>query len=707
MKLWIDRETFSELDLTVVGTYQYADSARDLLVAYAIDDGPALVWDCTAEECPADLWYAMEHAEEVFAHNAQFDKAIHNGVNQIHLPRIALDRWRCTMAWSLSHALPGALSELCKVLGVPEDQSKIKEGSALIRRFTRPTVRTTKAGTKRTVYDRHSHPEEWARFKLYAANDIVAMRECARRMPTWNWDASAIAEWHCDQRINERGFQVDVELTRAGAAAALAEKERIGTRFRQLTRGIVERPSQREQFKEFVNIEFGIALEDTTKDTFQQMRKDPTLDPRLAELMDLSMAANRTSTSKYAALDPAVSPDGRFRGGLQFAGAGRTRRWAGRLFQPQNLPSRGLPDADDIERYIECLKLGTHDLYFENLMLYGAAALRGCVIAPPGKKLVVADLSNIEGRVLAWLAGEEWKLRAFREYDAGTGPDLYNLTAVSIIGGDPWKVAKKDRNAFGKVPDLASGYQGGVAGYQTFAHAYGIRMADYWGTIQKQVNPALVAKAWDNLKSWGRAQLESLEISEIEWVASESCKLAWRARHPATQSFWYSLQKAAVTAIQNWGTTHTVGQFIKMRGVTHAGKRWLVVRLPSGRLLTYFEPHLSRDGQNKPTICYWGEAAEEGKTTRQWVRVFTHGGKMTGNCCQTTARDILAPAVQSAEDKGYVPILTVHDEVLTEAPDSADFDAQGLVHILSTNPEWAAGLPLSAAGFESRRYKKD
>lgn len=698
-RLWLDRETFSELDLKEVGTYRYAESARDLLISYAVDDGPARVWDCTAEECHDELWHAMQDAEEVIAHNAQFDKAIHNGAQQAHLPRIDLSRWRCSMAQALSHALPGGLGDLCRVLGVPEDLSKNKEGKKLIQLFTRPQP----ANRKVRVATRETHPAEWERFKVYAADDIVAMRECVRRMPTWNWDASAIAEWHCDQRINERGFQVDRELTRAGARAAITEKERIGTRFRLLTRGVVDRPSQREQFKAFVATEFGVQLEDTTKDTFTQMRKDPSLDPRLAELMDLSMAANRTSTAKYASLDPAIQDDGRFRGGLQFAGASRTRRWAGRLFQPQNLPSRGLPDAEEVEQYIECLKLGTHDLLFNNLMLFGAAALRGCVIAPPGKKLVVADLSNIEGRVLAWLAGEHWKLQAFREYDAGTGPDLYNITAVSIIGGDPWKVAKKDRNAFGKVPDLASGYQGGVAGYQTFAHAYGIRMADYWGTIQKQVNPALVAKAWDNLRSWGHPQLESLEINEIEWVASESCKLAWRARHPATQKFWYDLQNAAKNAIRNWGAIIPVGAFVKLRCVSHKGQRWMVVRLPSGRHITYFHPHLMDDG----TIAYFGEAAEDGKTTRQWVRVFTHGGKMTGNCCQTTARDILAPALQTAEDRGYLPILSVHDEGLTEVPDTLEYDAAGLVEILSTNPDWAPGLPLSAAGFEAYRYKKD
>ena len=992
-QLWLDRETFSEEDLKEVGTYRYAETAEDLLISYAIDDGPVKVWDCTCEPLPDDLRQAMAEAPEVISHNAAFDKAIHNGPRQAHLPRIELTRWRCSMAQALSHALPASLGDLCTVLKVPEDQAKNKEGKKLIQLFTRPQP----ANRKVQRATRETHPAEWERFKVYAADDITAMRECVRRMPTWNWDASAVAEWHCDQRLNERGFKVDQELTLAGAHAAVVEKERIGVRFRELTRGVVDRPSQRDQFKAFVLNEFGVELEDTTKDTFTQMLKArDQLAPRLAELMELSMAANKTSTAKYAALHPAVGADGRFRGGLQFAGASRTRRWAGRMFQPQNLPSRGLPKPSAVEQYIECLKAGTHDLMFDNLMLYGAAALRGCVIAPPGKKLVVADLSNIEGRVLAWLAGEEWKLAAFRDYDAGTGPDLYNITAVSIIGGDPWKVAKPDRNAFGKVPDLAClagdtqvlttrglvaimevlatdkvwdgqswvshqgvidngvrpvvdvdgievtpdhlintqgtwtpveqlvssastlsqalatgseswkswassearqvacygsacdapaapniscsnptceqarppaatiaqsgkpqtpgsttgatktcvqtqttvggcstasqpastgvatpttkaipttagaasactplgcptaestcatcspltagttppwnstvgnatgttnpatygsspeattektsekcktcsgqctpskpksetlkrvydlknagprhcflvksrsgwllvhncGYQGGVAGFQTFSHAYGIRMADYWDIIQKQVNPALVAKAHQNLEKWGRPQMESLEIGEIEWLASESCKLAWRARHKATENFWYSLQTAVKTAINNWGVVIPVGAYIKVRCVSHKGQRWLVVRLPSGRLLTYFNPHIMDDG----TIAYFGDAAESGKTTRQWTRVFTHGGKICANSCQTTARDILAPALQVAEDRGYLPVLSVHDEGITEVPDTPDYDAAGLIEILSTNPDWAPGLPLAAAGFETPRYYKD
>ncbi|WP_313330719.1 DNA polymerase I [Comamonas sp.] len=701
-RLWLDRETWSEADLKVVGTYGYAETAQDLMIAYAIGEGPARVWDCTAEEMHDELWRALDDQDgEVWAHNAQFDAAVHNGPAQLHLPRVNPERWRCSMAMALSHALPAGLANLCEVLRVPSDLAKLADGKKLVSLFTKPQP----ANRKIQRATRLTHPAEWDRFKQYAGNDILAMRECVKRMPNWNWDSSAVAEWHLDQRMNVRGFRVDQDLTRAGAQAAVAEKERIATRFSELSHGEFT-PSQRAKFQAYLSARLGVELDNTQSGTFKVMLRDPDLPADVREMMELSIAANKTSTAKYAALDPAVSKDGRFRGGLQFAGAGRTRRWAGRLFQPQNLPSRGLPKPHEIEQYIECLKQGTHTLFFDNLMLYGAAALRGTVIVPSGKKMVVADLSNIEGRVLAWLAQEKWKLAAFGDYDRGTGPDLYNITAVSIIGGDPWDVPKHLRNAFGKVPDLASGYQGGVAGYQTFARGLGIKMADFWDTIQQMIAPAHVQKAWANLSAWGHPQLESLEIDEIEWVASETCKLAWRARHPATRQFWYDLGNAAKSAIKNPNQIHQVGPFIKLRTVSHQGRKWLVVLLPSGRYLTYFEPHLVGSGRDE-TIAYWGESAEEGKTTRQWVRVFTHGGKMTGNCCQTIARDILAPALPVAEARGYLPILTVHDEILTEAPDTDEFSAAGLIEILATNPEWAPGLPLAAAGFETKRYFKD
>lgn len=699
-RLWLDRETYGELDLSDVGAYKYADTAQDLMIAWAIDDDMPQLWDVTQEpELPKDLEYAMIHADEVWAHNAQFDRAIHNGPNQQWLPRIELRRWRCSMAMALSHALPASLDELCSVLDVPESMAKMKEGSKLVQLFTKPLP----ANRKLRRATRETHPEEWRRFGIYAQMDIVSMREVCNRVPKWNWRPENIEEWHVDQEINDYGFFVDRQLTRAGIRASINEKERIAKRFAELVPGGL-RPTQREKFKEYLNDTYQLHLDNTRADTFNQLLKRPEhLDPVCAEILKLSIASNKTSTAKYAALDPAVQDDGRFRGALQFSGASRTRRWAGRIFQAQNLPARGLPPSEQVQSFIECLIDGTHTVFFDDIMRLGSAALRGVLIAPPGKKLVVADLSNIEGRMLAWLAGERWKLKAFRAYDAGTGPDLYNITAVSIIGGDPWKVAKENRNVFGKVPDLASGYQGGVKGYQKFAKNYGVRMADHWETMQRMIDPQHVAKARENLEKWGRPQLVELEISETEWLASETCKLAWRERHPATRNLWYNLQDAAKSAINEFGQEFTVGDFLRIRCVKYKGFKWMLIRLPSGNLLTYHEPHIMNDG----TLAYYGDATEGDSTKRVWTRVFTHGGKLTGNCCQTTSRDILAPALGRAKDRGYMPVLSVHDEGVTETPDTSEYSSKVLVDILSEQPEWAPGLPLAAAGFEAYRYKKD
>jgi DNA polymerase len=703
-KLWLDRETYCDLDLKEVGTARYAERAEDLLLTYALDDGEVQCWDVTEDPyCPDDLQAALEDDEVlVYAHNAWFDRMIH--LYQRHLPQVRLERWRCTMAQALSHALPGKLDNLGKVLGLGEDQKKMKEGKKLIGLFTKPQP----ANRKIRRATRFTHPEPWETFKLYGKQDIVAMRECERRMPKWNWDEGCIAEWHLDQRINERGFHVDRELALAGKSAAETEKVRIGVRFRELTEGIVDRPSQRAQFMEFMNERYNLDLDNTQGDTFLQLLKNPKLHPDAAELMELSMAANKTSTAKYAALEPMIQDDGRFRGALQFAGASRTRRWAGRGPQYHNLPSRGLPPAAEVERYIAMLKVQSHDLFFKDLMKFGSAALRGTVIATPGKKLIAADLSNIEGRKLAWFAQEEWKLQAFRDFDAGTGPDLYKITAASILGGSPYDVNKQNRNVFGKVPDLASGYQGGVAGYQKFAHNYGVRMEDHWGTIQKQIAPELIAKAHENLESWGRPQVEELEITELEWLASETCKLAWRQRHPKTVAFWYELQRMAIAAIKNPGLKFSVMPYLHLKCVKFLDQTWLVIKLPSGRYLTYFEPHLIQaKGESKPTICYWGESSEEGKTARIWQRTFTHGGKMTGNVCQTSARDVLMRALIKAEGKGYLPVLSVHDEAITEVDDVPEFNVDGLVNILAENDVWTEGLPLAAAGFESYFYFKE
>lgn len=719
--LYIDCETFSEVDLKAVGTYRYAEhpSTELLLVTYALGAGAVHTWSpAEGEPIPGLLLDALLRQEDLkTAHNSAFDRnVIPRALYRMDILTAAqrdrlLDprQWRCTMVKAFAHALPGDLDTLGKVLGLGADQAKIAEGKKLIQRFCKPAP----ANHKRRRYDHTSHPELWAKFRHYAETDIVAMRECDRRMPDWNLGPRELELWFLDQKINDRGFFCDRELVDAAVRSTAEEKAIMAQRFVELTGGRVLKPTQREQFRAFMASRHSLALENTQAETLRTVRTRYPDDSEVAELIDIALASNKTSTSKYARIQPAIGPDHRFRGGLQFAGAGRTRRWAGRMYQPQNLPSRGLPRAVLVDAYILAIKIGIHTTIFDRLMWFGSAALRGVVTAPPGRHITAADLSNIEGRMLAWIAGEIWKLDAFRAYDAGTGPDLYNITANMIIGIDPWNVPKKVRNVFGKVPDLASGYQGGVAGYQNFAHAYGVRMADHWETIKTSISPAIITKAQNNArKTWAKKQMADLEIDELEWVASEACKLAWRAKHPATVTFWYALQEAAISAIEFPGSVHQVTR-LKLSCREYAGHLWLQILLPSGNRLCYFHPEVIRtverdeetgDERVRKSLAYWSLASEDGGP-RIWQRTFTHGGKLTGNVCQTLARDILAYNMPAIEAAGYSTVMTVHDEIVAEAPVS--LDETQMVELLATNPPWADGLPLAAAGFHHDRYMKE
>lgn len=697
--LYLDLESYSETDIAA-GVYVYARSAEILLIAYALADGPVRVWDLTAQaKPPADLLEALCDPERIItAHNANFDRTIlrEQLVGRHGVPAHVGDaaRWRCTMCKAYAHGFPGSLDAVGRVLGLPQDKAKLGDGRRLIHRFCKPAPRNHKAER----YDRHSHPEEWQRFKDYAAQDIEAMRAVDRRLPDWNFRGPEVELYQLDQKINDRGFAVDRELVEAGAGAAETERATMIARCAELTNGLVTSPTQRELLRGYLNEIYDLNLRNTQASTLRAVLADEErpLDPVARELIEIALHANKTSTAKYKALVPAIGPDGRFRGGLQFAGAARTRRWSGRTFQPHNLPSRGLPKQRDIDSYIEALKAGLHDLLFPNLMLFGSAALRGVLVAPPGRKLVVADLSNIEGRANAWLAGEAWKIDAFTAFDRGAGPDLYNITATQIVGGDPYDVPRHIRNAFGKVPELACGYGGGVGAFQTFARGYGIRMADHWPVIRENM-AGFVAAARDNYESWGRER--SPELDPDEWLASETVKLAWRDRHPAIARLWRECENAAREALANPGSSYRAGPHLRFKLVRHAGHAYLLMRLPSGRFLCYFAPRVGDDGQ----LSYMGL----NNITRQWERLYTYGGKLVENACQSLSRDILADSMPRIEAEGFEILLTVHDEIVTETPDDPAFTADRLATLMTEVPEWARGFPLAAAGFEAFRYRKD
>ncbi|HQT27321.1 MAG TPA: DNA polymerase, partial [Burkholderiales bacterium] len=399
-----------------------------------------------------------------------------------------------------------------------------------------------------------------------------------------------------------------------------------------------------------------------------------------------------TSTSKYKALLRGVSDDNRLRGTLQFAGAARTARYSGRVFQPQNLPSRGLLPEEDIEFGIEALKADCADQLFPDVMKLTSSTIRGSIIAPQGKKLVIADLSNIEGRLVAWLSGEEWKLQAFTDFDNGTGADLYKLAASKAYNVLVDQVTKEQRS-HGKVIELACGYAGGAGAVLTFAQAYGIDLDDLAVKI-KQNAPEDAWQEAVEFREWMEKQKRNLlGLAPDTFIACDTLKRVWRRSNPAVVDYWEELENGVRGAIDNPGK-----KFVLRRVTAIRTGAWLRLILPSGRALCYPSPKIDEEGR----ISYLGVD----QYTKKWKRIPTFSGKLIENLAQAIGRDVMIAALPEAEKRGYETILTVHDELVTEAPDTPEFSADMLSAIMSRDLPWSEGLPLAAAGFESCRYKK-
>ena len=693
-KLFIDTETFSPVPIKA-GVHRYAEEVEVMLFAWALDDGPVQVWDVTAGPLPDTLADALAQAAEVWAHNSHFDRTVIRWA-QMHL-RPTLTKWRDTMVQAYAHSLPGSLDMLCQVLGVAQDKAKDKEGKALVRMFCTPDSK----GQRNT---RETHPEQWAKFITYAGQDIVAMRECHRIMPKWNYPSNTdeVALWHLDQRINDRGVAIDNNLAEAAVRAVNLAQAKLAQQTVDMTGGQVQNATQRDAMLAHILEAYGVALPNLQASTLERRIADPDLPESLRELLAVRLQASTTSTSKYQTLIRSTSSDGRLRGLLQFNGAARTGRWAGRLFQPQNLPRPTMKDAA-IELGIEALKADAADLVFDNVMALTSNTIRGCIIAPPGKKLVVADLSNIEGRDQAWLAGEQWKLQAFRDFDAGTGHDLYALAYAKSFGVTPEEVMQNKKTGdgsmrqIGKVQELALGYEGGAGAFVTFAAAYSVDLEELPAKVLPAADPELVAEARDFLGWLVGQKGQTFGLSDDAFVACDVLKRAWRRAHPAIASMWRDLRDAAVGAIESPGKTFQV-RALKLR----RDGNWLRIVLPSGRALCYPSPRVD-EVNGKDTVTYMGID----QYTRKWSRLKTYGGKLFENVCQAVARDVMGHNMPAIEAASYEIVLTVHDEVITEAPDCDEFNTEHLASLLAANPPWAPDMPLAAAGFETYRYKKD
>lgn len=675
--LYLDTETYCEVPIKH-GTYRYAEDVEIMIVSWAWNDGEITVWDLTNGDATlADVQALIDQADEIVIQNSMFDRTVLRANGVIVPPEKIVD----TMVLALSLSLPGSLDTLCDILNVPHHLAKMKDGKRWIHLFCKPLP----ANRKEHRATRSTHPKEWAEFLTYAGMDIPPMREVRRRLPVWNYPREVEREfWLLDQRINDRGVAVDTTFAEAAMRTAEAAQKRLRADVQSLTEGELESATQRNRVIAYLKDVWGFPVADLTGANVEKVLADLEIPAEVRELLLIREQAAVTSPAKYKALLNGVSQDGRLRGTLQFCGASRTGRDAGRLFQPQNLPRPALKPRD-IEVGIEAIKHGTADLLYPDRSEYtvdtkgrrrllGASvmdlctsAIRGCLIASSGKKLVVADLSNIEGRIGAWLAREEWKLQAFRDYDMvlaydgsgkaiRKGPDLYRVTAGEILGKPHAEVTDDERQGQGKVPELACLFGGAVGAFQSMAAIYGVEFAEDY----------------------------VLQIVR-----------AWRAKHANVVRLWYGLEDAVKTAIRNPNQTFRANAL-----ATQCDGAWLRVRLPSGRYLCYAMPTIDEtDGG----ITYAGV----NQYTRRWGRLRTYGGKLFENAVQAASRDILFGWVKRAEANGYPVVMRVHDELICEVPDRPEFTAETLVALGVQGESWSEGLPLAAAGFETYRYRKN
>ena len=730
--LYLDFETFSEADLKKVGSYAYAEhpTTEVLICTYAFDDEPVRVWDCTdGSDMPGDLHRALRRLVKpnsrikmVWHNGSMFDRLIMKHCWGFDIP---VSNTIDTMIWAFRHALPGSLDALCEVLGVSADNAKDKRGKALIQRFSKPTPKNYKIRR----YTAETHPDEWALFIKYAVSDITAMREVFHKLPRWGNSEFEDRVLELDQLINDRGFKVDVALAEAAIEAVEKHKAQLQEEAQRKYGGSLTG-------KDFLPILRELApahrIHNAQKSTLNDLLADDDLPDDARTIIEMRLGAASTASTKYNPLLLGRSSDDRRRGCLQYGGAKRTLRWAGKGFQPQNL-ARGYYHDDELDKGISALLKGRAHRRFDVAKLT-ASTVRSCIIPEVGHKFVVADYSNVEGRGLAWLAGEETALDTFR-----AGLDIYCVTAGKMFGMDPDDIKKnfKEIRQIGKACELGLGYEGGVGAFVTFAKNLGLDLIEMAKTMDGTF-PDHIWSATARGYEWARIQeakrpphpgekddRPSYILDKKVWRTCDAIKRMWRESHPETVAFWCDLKDGILAAVRNPGREFWAGAHLRKNGerairiwrtveTDSSGRKvpgwWLCMELPSGRILSYpgigvsVTKETDEDGRvnTNVRIKYQGE----NQLTRQWTTLYTHGGKACENIVQALCRDLLAYAMINVEGGGYPIVLSVHDELVCETPDTPDYTVPELEKLMCALPEWAEGFPLVAEGSEMYRYAK-
>lgn len=658
----IDFETRSTVDLRKTGVYVYAeDLSTDVwCAAYAIDDGPVKVW-LPGEPCPTEIVEHIASGGAMWAHNAQFERLIwlHILHKRHDWPLPSLSQWNCTLARAYAMSLPGALDSASAALGISEAKDPV--GYRIMLRMSKP---------RRFENDKPVWWDDPVRIKqliAYCVQDVVVERELHKRLMELRPLEKDI--WLLDQKINDRGVQVDRKLCNAAKPIIEETLRRLNHEIRIVSKGLIPSCDAVAKIVDYC-VARGVDAESVQRDEVADLLVRSDLPPDVRRVLEIRAEAGKAAVKKIDALLLGCSKDGRARGLLAYHGAS-TGRWSARRFQPQNIKRPKDKDQDSLIPLIMTGSIKTIEMLGGSPLEVIGDVLRGMIVAAPGASLFSGDYSNIEGRGLAWLAGETWKVKAFRDFDNGAGPDLYKLAYAKSFG-IPLEHVDSEKRQIGKVMELALGYQGGVGAFQSMAGVYGIEVDDE--------------------------------------IANE-LKHAWRDAHPNIRQFWFDVEAASLRAVSKPGFTVFCGKL----AFKTAGS-FLFMRLPSGRALIYPYPKIQDVqtpwGSTKPTLTYKSvvnpsnnrRVIREPSNSSNWARISTYGGSLVENATQAVARDVMAEAMLRIEDAGYPVVLTVHDEIVSEAKDREVDEFQSL---METPPVWANGFPITAKAWSGSRYRKD
>lgn len=648
--LAIDLETYSSIDIRKAGLYKYVENSEILLFAYTYDDEPVRVVDMACgETVPENVLADLDNPDVLkTAFNAAFEMHV---LGHWLGRRLDPAQWFCTMVQSYTLGLPGSLKDVGKVLNLAEDKQKLATGSRLIQYFCKP-CRPTKANGGRTRNRPADAPEKWELFKTYNGQDVEAERAIRKKIDRFYPNTTERKLWCLDQKINDAGVRIDETLVRQAITLDARIKEDVLQKAVRLTG--MSNPNSNAQLLDWFEQQEGWRPETLDKKARAELLQDDSLSAKTRTMLQYKQLLSKTSVKKYLAMETAECSDGRVHGMLQFYGAARTGRWAGRLVQLHNLPQNHLDDLDDARGMVKAGDLDSLDIFYDNPSDVLSQLIRTAFIAGNGKRFIVADFSAIEARVIAWYADEAWRLQAFAD-----GKDIYCASASRMFGVPVVKHGiNGELRQKGKVAELACGYGGGVNALKAFG-------ADKMGLTEEHMQD-IIRK--------------------------------WRQSSPHIVKMWSEVENAAKTAIRHKGARVRYRHGLEF--YTQAGL--LFIQLPSGRAIAYVKPRIEQEDEfNRETLTYEGTVLNGG-----WGRNYTWGGKLVENIVQATARDCLAMAMFRLDEAGYKIVMHVHDEVILEMPYGTG-SLEEAAGIMGQPIPWAPGLLLRADGYETPYYKKD